>query len=155
MESHEVMRDCIHERGVKTVAGEMRLSSSLVYKWCQARQDDAGADNPLDRIQRIVEVTQNQAPIHWLCQRFDGFFVSNPKSYGQVVPEPALMATQSLLREFSDMLAEVSKSLVDDNFINHQEAVNIRREWEELKSLAESFVLSCEAGQYGDGNSSL
>lgn len=154
MESHEVMRDCIHDRGVKTVAGEMRLSSSLVYKWCQAREDAAGADNPLDRIQRIVEVTSNQAPIHWLCQKFDGFFVSNPKSKGQAGAEPVLMATQSLLREFSDMLAEVSKSLMDDNFINDQEAVNIRREWEELKSLAESFVRTCEAGHYGQNHSS-
>lgn len=148
MESYEVLRDCIHERGVKTVASELKLSTSLVYKWCQPRQEDSGADNPLDRIQRVIEVTGNQAPIHWLCQQFQGFFVVNPTADSNLKSEPALQATQSLLREFSDILAEVSSSLLDDNSITEDEAGNIRREWEELKTLAEAFVVACEAGVY-------
>lgn len=148
MESYEVLKECIHETGVKAVASEMRLSTSLVYKWCQPRQDDSGADNPLDRLGRVVEITGNDAPIQWLCQRFGGFFVANPSEQLGLTNEPALNATQSLLREFSDILAEVSSSLADDNSITLDEAAKIRKEWEELKSLAESFVRACEAGVY-------
>ncbi len=147
MESYDVLRECIHETGVKVVASEMRLSTSLVYKWCQPRDDDSGADNPLDRLKRVVEVTRNEAPIQWLCQQFGGFFVANPTD-GENTTEPALNATQSLLREFSDILAEVSSSLADDNSITLDEAAKIRKEWEELKSLAEAFVMACEAGVY-------
>lgn len=148
MESYDVLRECIHETGVKVVASEMRLSTSLVYKWCQARQDDSGADNPLDRLKRLVEITDNDAPIQWLCQQFGGFFVANPASKAELTNQPALTATQSLLREFSDILAEVSGSLADDNSITLDEAAKIRKEWEELKTLAEAFVMACEAGVY-------
>lgn len=148
MESYEVLRECIHETGVKIVASEMRLSTSLVYKWCQERADDSGADNPLDRLKRLVEITGDEAPIQWLCQQFGGFFVANPAAKSESANEPALVATQSLLREFSDILAEVSGSLAGDNSISLDEAAKIRKEWEELKTLAEAFVVACEAGLY-------
>lgn len=129
------------------MASDLQLSTSLVYKWCQERDEDSGANNPLDRLKKFIEVTGNRAPIEWLCQQFGGFYVINPLSEGEC-NEPALSATQSMLREFSDILAEVSKSLADDNSISPQEATKIRKEWEELKALTESFVVACEAGVY-------
>ena len=46
------------------------------------------------------------------------------------------------------MLQAVSESYGEDTAIDAQEAANIRREWEQLKTLAEQFVLTCEAGGY-------
>ena len=148
MKSHEVLKDCIQAKGVKAVASDLKLSTSLIYKWCQEPSLDSGANNPLDRVKLLLESTKSEALIHWLCREFGGFFVSNPKLEAPKEGVPALMATQSLLREFSDILSEVTKSLADDNEISKPEANKIRKEWEDLKTLAESFVVACEAGHY-------
>ena len=46
------------------------------------------------------------------------------------------------------MLQAVSESYGGDNSVDAQEAANIRREWEQLKTLAEQFVVACEMGGY-------
>ena len=56
--------------------------------------------------------------------------------------------TQSMIKEFSDLLKEISKSIEDDNLIDKEESEKIRREWEDLKSLTESFVAGCEKGVF-------
>ena len=149
MESYEVLRETINVRGVKAVAAEMNLSTSLLYKWCKKNDapDDWGAQNPLDRILKIVEINDDTQPIHWLCQSVDGFFVENPAK-GAAEDTPFLQATQKRLSEFSEMLQAVSESYGGDNSVDAQEAANIRREWEQLKTLAEQFVVACEMGGY-------
>ena len=149
MESYEVLRDAIQSVGVKTVAHETRLSTSLIYKWCQSKDDpdSSGADNPLDRIGKLVQVTGDTGPIHWLCQQANGFFVENPVK-GETDNTPALMAAQKLVKEFSELLTVVSQSFENDNSIDAQEAEKIRAEWEQLKTVAEQFVVACENGVY-------
>lgn len=148
MESYEVLRDAIHPIGVKAVAQETRLSSSLVYKWCQPSAPDAsGAENPLDRIQKLIEVTKSSTPVHWLCQKNNGFFVENPMRL-DASNTPALLAAQKLVSEFSELLSVVSKSFEGDNSIDEDEAKRIRTEWEQLKAVAEKFVVACERGVY-------
>lgn len=151
MRSDEVLREVIHEAGVKRVAAELKLSRSLVYKWCQPKEDpdDSGADNPLDRLSRLMEITSNKTPLQWLCERSGGYFVANPNVQTSA-PEAVLDATQRLLAEFSEMLGAVSKSYGDDNSIDPGEAAHIRKEWEDLKQLAESFVSACERGVFSD-----
>lgn len=154
MRSDEVLREVIHEAGVKRVAAELKLSRSLVYKWCQTKEDpdDSGADNPLDRLSRLMEVTQSSKPLQWLCEQAGGYFVVNPAVNAQA-PGAVLDATQRLLAEFSEMLGAVSKSYGDDSSIDAQEATHIRKEWEDLKQLAESFVTACEQGAFEDNES--
>ncbi len=147
MESHEVLREALHKRGVKAIAKELRLSPSLVYKWCQPNTEDSGADNPLDRIVEIVRLTGDTNPVHWLCQTMNGFFVENPLRTDDL-STPVMMATQQLLREFAELLEAVSTSFADDSAIEADEARRIRTEWEQLKTLAEKFVVACEAGIY-------
>ena len=59
-----------------------------------------------------------------------------------------LGATQKLLGEFSELLAAVSRSYDDDSIIDQSEAQSIRKEWEDLKAMAEHFVVACESGAY-------
>ena len=40
MDSHQVLQKAIEKVGAKKVAGDMRVSSSLVYKWCQPSDDN-------------------------------------------------------------------------------------------------------------------
>jgi transposase-like protein len=150
MDSHDILKKAFQPMGVKSIAHDMNLSSSLLYKWCQPNEDsgsDSGADNPLDRLNRIRELTGEIGPIVWLCEQAGGFYVANPP-LGNKEILPIVAATQRLLNEFSDMLAAVSESLENDTVIDVDEARKIRREWEQLKHSGESFVTACEAGAY-------
>ena len=147
--SHEVLKEAVNKVGAKSVAKDLRLSPSLVYKWCEPAtgEDASGSENPLDRVLALVKATKDPGPIRWLCQNVDGYFVENHKDK-RICSENALLATQRLLRQFTDVLQAVSAGLSDDNSIDEREASKIRREWEELKGLAEAFVMACEGGSF-------
>jgi len=51
------------------------------------------------------------------------------------------------VQEFADMLATIAQA-AGDNVITKEEARNIRRRWEELKSVTEGFVHSAEDGNF-------
>ncbi|MCM8530585.1 MAG: hypothetical protein NE330_05430, partial [Lentisphaeraceae bacterium] len=126
----------------------MSLSTSLIYKWCQSKSYNAGAaDNPLDRLAHLYELTEDDNVIRWMCGVADGYFVKNPQT--EEKDESTLFdATQCILTEFSEMLSAISKSTADDGCISKKEAEEIRAEWEDLKSIAENFVTSCEKGHF-------
>jgi hypothetical protein len=135
--------------GVKSISSDMNLSSSLLYKWCQPKDhpDAPGADNPLDRLQKIIELTGDDGPVKWLCEQSNGYFTRNP---ALVVKSdiPLINVTRGILKEFSTLLDTVSESIENDGEILEDEAEEIRAAWETLKSSTESFVVACEKGQY-------
>jgi hypothetical protein len=148
MDSFEVLRKTISPTGAKSVASEMNLSTSIVYKWCAKRtESNSGAENPLDRIVKICKATGEHHPIAWLCQQFGGFFVKNPPQ-AKLQNTPVLRVTQVILKEFSEVLDAVSLGLDNDGQIDIEEAKRIRCEWETLKAATEGFVVSCEHGVY-------
>jgi len=151
MNSHEVLKKSVSDLGVKSVASDLGLSTSLIYKWCQPTdsEDASGADNPLDRLARVHELTGDTGPVRWLCQHADGYFVPNAPLQ-EVDAIPLLHMTRRIVREFSDLLDALTESIENDGKIDLQEADKIRVEWEQLKSSAESFVSSCEKGVYDD-----
>ncbi len=150
--SHEVLKQAADKIGVKALAAELRLSPALVYKWCQEHDpndpDSSGARNPLDRLAGIVRTTGDVEVINWLCHQAGGFFTPNPQVDAGDFGTDLLMGTQQLVKEFSDMLEEVSRSIADDGAIEQKEAVRIRRHWETLKRVAETFVVSGESGLF-------
>lgn len=149
MDSHDVLRKTVGKAGVKSVAADMMLSPSLIYKWCEAKGLDAsGADNPLDRILNLCQITGDPAPIVWLCEQVNGFFVENIAPDMMETELRVLNMTQRILREFSEMLDMVSKSMANENGIDKDEARGIRVEWEDLKRVGEQFVLGCEMGTF-------
>lgn len=151
--SDEVLREAADKIGVKALAADLKLSPALVYKWCQEHDptdpDSSGARNPLDRLAEIYEATGDIEVINWLCQQADGFFVPNPEVDATDHGTDLLMATQRLVKEFSDMLEEVSRSISNDGVIDAKEAARIRRHWETLKRVAECFAVGGEAGLFG------
>jgi len=151
MNSHEVIKQSISDLGVKSVAADMGLSTSLIYKWCQPSDcpEASGADNPLDRLARLYQLTKDPGPIAWLCQQADGYFVANPPK-DKCDAIPLLHMTRRIVREFSDLLDVLTESVENDGQIDLIEAQKIRIEWEELKSSAENFVVACEQGSYAE-----
>lgn len=147
MNSHEILKESIDKVGVKTVAASMNLSPAMVYKWCEPKvsPDDGGALNPLDRLVQLYEVTHDVGPAEWLCRKTNGFRVDNPRR-GVQRRRVMLDSTQTIVKEFSHLLQAVSESYSNDNKIDSEEARRIRKEWEALKVVAESFVISCEEG---------
>ena len=86
--------------------------------------------------------------INWICQQASGFFTPNPEIDAQQLRAEMLIATQTLVKGFSDMLEAVSQSIADDGMISQAEAQHIREHWETLKRTAESFVVSSESGLF-------
>lgn len=149
MDSYEVLKKSVSDQGVKSVASDLGLSTSLIYKWCQPNdtEDASGTGNPLDRLVKLYDLTGDTGPIEWLCQRADGYFVPNGPVQN-IDAIPMLHMTRRVVREFSELLDVLTESIENDGIIDLKEAEKIRIEWEKLKSSAESFVASCEQGRY-------
>jgi len=153
--SRQVLQRAIEKVGIKAVAAALNLSPTLVYKWCEERPDSvsglqtSGSINPLDRIQRIFETTQDISIINWICKVAGGFFVKDPVPSRTVGNREMFRKTQAMIKEFSDTLNAISQAYSDDS-INSPEADRIRTEWEELKRAGETLVRECEGGLFCD-----
>lgn len=147
MHSHEVMKEVLKKTSAKQIAADMGLSLSLIYKWAEPPEDDSGsgASSPLDRVGQLIRITHDAHIAQWVCEQAGGFFIRNPK----VLPpnQPLIPLTNDIVQEFADMLATIANSS-SDNVITKEEARNIRRRWEELKTVTEGFVTAAEQGAF-------
>ena len=152
MRSDQVLRRAANKIGVKALAASLKLSPALIYKWCQEHDpqdpDASGARNPLDRLADVVRETGDQAVVNWLCHESGGFFTPNPTGPPSDISAELLSRTQTLVKEFSQLLLTVTKSIEDDGEIEPAEADQIRDKWEVFKSTVESFTVACERGDY-------
>jgi hypothetical protein len=147
MQSHEVLKEVLKKTSAKQIAADMGLSLSLIYKWAEPPDEGAGsgANNPLDRIEQLLRITNDTRIAQWVCERAGGFFIVNPKSKPHdynLIP-----STNSIVQEFADMLGVIAVAAAD-NQITKEEAKAIRRRWEDLKSVTEGFVHHCEEGNF-------
>jgi len=154
MKSFEVIRQAVDEPGVKAVAGALKVSPALVYKWCEQPADtedpeQSGAKNPLDRVREMYELTKDIRLIRWLCNEAGGFFISNPvPELRRTLDETIFGETRSMVRDFSELLDAVTEAVDDDPGIDADEADEIRQKWEDLKACVERFVIAAEKGVY-------
>jgi len=146
MESHEILREVFQKTSPKQVASELGLSLSMVYKWAEPPEQKSGAANPLDRAAMLSRCCGDERIVQWLCQQAGGFFIKNPKS-GRPHPAFLVPAMNNVVQDFADLLGVMADS-AHDNQITDEEAKSIRAHWEELKSVTEEFVRSCEEGNF-------
>jgi hypothetical protein len=145
MQSHELLHAVFQDTSAQKVAGDLDLSVSMVYKWAQPQAAGSGIANPLDRVEGLLKSTGDRRIIQWLCQCANGFFIQNPKTI--TAPHYLIPATNQIVQEFADLLHVIAKA-ANDNEITRTEAAQIRARWEELKSVTEGFVASCEQGNF-------
>jgi hypothetical protein len=147
MQSHELLKEVLKKTSAKQISGEMGLSLSLIYKWAEPPDDGAGsgANNPLDRIEQLLRITKDARIAQWVCERAGGFFIVNPKVKAH--PYQLMPSTNKIVQEFADMLGVIAVAAAD-NQITNEEARAIRSRWEDLKSVTEGFVRSCEEGNF-------
>ncbi|MBN8457196.1 MAG: hypothetical protein J0M04_05075 [Verrucomicrobia bacterium] len=147
MDSNEVLKEALKKTSPKAVAAELGISLSLVYKWTEpACEDGSGSRNPLDRLQKVIDLSGDMGIVEWLCQQNGGHFVRNPRVDGNGI-EHVLTATQEIISQFSELLSHISAAAIDQS-IEKEEAEEIREVWDKLKSYAEGFVVCCEKGNF-------
>lgn len=148
MQSHELLKEVLKKTSAKQIAADMGLSLSLIYKWAEPPDEGAGsgANNPLDRIEQLVRITNDQRIAQWVCELAGGFFITNPKvkpDAQQLIP-----STNNIVKEFAEMLGVIAVA-ASDSTVTREEARTIRARWEDLKSVTEGFVHQCEQGDFG------
>ena len=147
MQSHELLRQVFEKCSPKHISSELGLSLSLIYKWAEPPSPEtAHSGNPLDRVIELLRCSKDPRIVQWICQNAGGFFVQNPKTTN-AHPDYLMPATNEIVQEFADLLAVIANAAAD-NQITPAEARNIRGRWEELKSVTETFVTCCEAGNF-------
>jgi hypothetical protein len=151
MQSHELLKEVLKKTSAKQISAEMGLSLSLIYKWAEPPSDEigSGANNPLDRIDQLLKITNDERIAQWVCERAGGFFITNPKSRPH--PYQLIPSTNSIVQEFADMLGVIAVASAD-NMISKEEAKAIRSRWEDLKSVTEGFVRNSEEGNFSPPN---
>lgn len=147
MQSHELLKEVLRKTSAKQISAEMGLSLSLIYKWAEPPEGGtgSGANNPLDRIDQLLHITKDARIAQWVCERAGGFFINNPKN--KVQPYQLIPSTNKIVQEFADMLGVIATAAADSQ-ITAEEAQAIRGRWEDLKSVTEGFVRSCEEGNF-------
>lgn len=147
MQSHELLKEVLKKTSAKQIAADMNLSLSLIYKWAEppAEETGSGANNPLDRIEQLLRITGDTRIAQWVCERAGGFFITNPKHKPH--DYSLIPTTNTIVQEFADMLGVIAMA-ASDNQITPAEAKQIRRRWEDLKSVTEGFVHHCEEGNF-------
>jgi transcriptional regulator with XRE-family HTH domain len=147
MESHEVLKRALKKTSPKAVASELGISLSLVYKWAEKPSEDgSGSRNPLDRLQKVIDLSGDHSIVEWLCRQNGGHFVMDPE-VEELDIQHVMPATQELIAQFSGLLSQISTAAVDHS-ITKDEAKEIREIWDKLKSYAEGFVRCCEKGDF-------
>lgn len=150
MQSHEVMKEVLKTTSAKLISSEMGLSLSLIYKWAEPPEGDndtgSGTGSPLDRVGQIIRISQDTRVAQWVCEQAGGFYIRNPLNLPP--GQPLIPVTNDIVQEFADMLATIAKASAD-SVITKAEAKDIRRRWEELKSVTEGFVRAAESGHFG------
>jgi hypothetical protein len=115
-------------------------------KWARPGKNGCGEElNPLDRVELIILLTEDLSPLHWLCARFDGYFVPNPQP--GTAPKALLAAENGMFRRWGEFETFVSAA-AEKGRITNPEAKEIRSRWERVKSAAEGFVHGCEQGAF-------
>lgn len=149
MQSYELLREVLEKTSPKKVGDDLNLSESLVYKWGQPpRTNDTGrADNPLQRIEALIQSTGDKRIAQWICQHAGGFFISNPDKLPH--PHQLIPATNQIVQEFADLLHVIAATTSDEK-ITSKDTKEIRARWEELKSVTEGFVTACEKGNFSE-----
>jgi hypothetical protein len=147
MKSHEVIKESCKKRGIKKIASDVGVSTSLLYKWSQPPEaSGSGSKNPLDRMINLMQAANDPQMINWICEQAGGYFVRNPndKEEGDYEVMPA---TNEIVSQFSALLSEISEA-AQDNAIADNESERIRKVWNALKSFTEGFVKCCEEGNF-------
>lgn len=120
------------------VEGKPTLSKSYVYQQLSAR-----TANILDRCQVWLKHEKGDSILQWLCNENEGYFVKRITRLGK--NDHTVIAT--LLKEFAEVMGSIADALLDGK-VSMKEYRKMRKEWQDVQSVMESFFDAIERGEY-------
>ena len=139
MDSKEAMRQACKKVGVKNVAELLGVSPTAIYN----QINDPDKHDILERFVDFANACESDIPIQWACEQLNGTFIPNREV--KVDMNSYRSCVSDALREFGEVISEIGRAM-EDGVVTAEEARSIRKEWEDLKRVLESFVL---AGEFG------
>jgi len=157
-EAHHVLQDALlqvgdtanrtkgaQQKAHADVAKKLGVSTSMLYKWREPAEKGSGHRNPLERTAILIEATGDTRIADWIAQRAGGqFAVDDPAT----PPTSLDKAANALVREFGLLIAGVVDA-IEDHRVAPDESQSLREKWNGLRKRAETFVRTCEKGDYG------
>ena len=144
MNSKEALKLACDERGVKEIAENLKISSTAIYN----QINDPDKNDILNKFVDFVNACGNDIPIQWAAAELNGIFLKNPDIEAKK-EEIRQRYVPEALQEFGNVIKEIGEAMADGK-VTPEEAESIRREWDKLKILLETFVLACEFGFLDD-----
>ncbi len=138
MESRETMVKACEELGVKHVAAEMEVSTSVLYN----QINDPNRTDLLKRFIDFCKATENDTTITWACEKLGGVFIPNKEISAEEIEAVSTAYVSKSVKEFGDVITVIGEA-IQDGEITANEALKIKKEWEDLKRLLEGFVHVC------------
>ncbi len=138
MNSKDAMREACKDVGIREIAEVLEMSPSNFYN----QINDPNRKDLLSKFVDFCNACENDKAIAWASEELNGTFVKNPDISHPKLQDPNECISTSL-KEFGDIVREINLAAKDQK-ISKEETASIRKEWEELKVVMESFVLSHE-----------
>jgi regulatory protein CII len=140
MNSKEALKQSCDERGVKDIAECLNISPTAIYN----QINDPDKNDILNKFVDFVNACGNDIPIQWAAAELNGIFLKNPDIAAQKKKIRQTYLPEAL-QEFGNVIKEIGEAM-EDGKVTIEEAEGIRKEWDKLKVLLETFVLACEFG---------
>jgi len=140
MNSKEALKSACHERGIKEISENLKISPTAIYN----QINDPDKNDILNKFVDFVNACGNDSPIQWAASELNGIFLRNPDILAKK-EEISQTYVPEALQEFGNVIKEIGEAL-EDGKVTLKEAEKIRAEWDKLKILLETFVLACEFG---------
>jgi hypothetical protein len=148
MHSHELLRQVFETTSAKQIAADMNVSVSLIYRWPRFRTQFPDSLLQSARPHRSADPIQPGRANHSLiCQRAGGFFIRNPKTH-HAHPDFLNSRDEPDRPGIRRPAGRDRQRCGGTITINELEAQTIRKRWEDLKSVTETFVHCCEEGNF-------
>ena len=138
MMTDKILNEATKGVNKKELASELGFDVSYLY-----RQLNGGERNILDQIKPWLKAENGDTILQWLCNENEGYFVKRITRRGK--NDHAVIA--KLLKEFAEVMGSIADALLDGK-ISTKEYKTMRKEWQDVQSVMESFFDSIERGEY-------
>jgi hypothetical protein len=147
MQPHDILSNIVPRGKARYLANMLGISESLVIKWMRQPISEesptaTGAPNPIERVERIIEFAFLYSPegAQLLVSHFQAML---DEFYARVTRQP--LTSQEWRDKLGQGNVEVAEAI--SAIIRGDDAVKMRKEWEEAKSIVEEIVRRAEAGE--------
>ncbi|MDB6068067.1 MAG: hypothetical protein JWR26_4275 [Pedosphaera sp.] len=129
----------------KQIAEKMSVSYQTLCRWSST------LDNPLRRIEQIIQITGGEEIAEWLRERADGGERDSGVRPGRWADKLAEESAE-MITDYAEMI-NLLASTAKDGIITSKETGKIADAWKRIRSRTEAYLRDCKRGEYrGDEN---